>query len=58
MSLLGFVVEDLATGFTDIEGSGNDGGEGAGEGAGGETNEEGGGVIVVLGLAERGVKGC
>ena len=58
MLLLGFVVQDLATGFADVEGGGDDGGEGAGQGAGGETDEEGGGVVVVLGLVERGVKGC
>lgn len=51
--LLGFVVQDLATGFADVERGGDDGGEGAGEGAGGEADEEGGGVVVVLGLFDR-----
>ena len=50
--LLGLVVQDLATGFADVEGGGDDGGEGAGEGAGGETDKEGGGVVVGLGLFE------
>ena len=48
----------MATCFTDVEGGSDNRGEGAGEGAGGEADEEGGGVVVVLGCVERGVKGC
>ena len=55
-------MEDLAAGFADVEGGGDYRGDGAGEGAGGEADEEGGGVVLILelGLFGRGggVEGC
>ena len=44
-------MEDLASGFADVERGCENGGEGAGEGAGGEGCEEGG-CVVVLGVGE------